>query len=133
MSITTADASFSFAKLVVDDLEASARFYQSVCSLVERARHDGRINGEHMTEITYHPSREGGPSLTLVKFDDRHNPVRGESMLGFITDNLDAFIERAQVAGGRVTDAVRVVPAYNVRVAFIEDNEGHLLEVIEVL
>lgn len=133
MSDQRPDTSFSFAKLVVDDLEASARFYQSVCSLVERARHDGRINSEHMTEVTYHPSREGGPSLTLVKFDDRRGAVGGESILGFITDDIDAFIERAQVGGGRVTDAVRVVPAYNVRVAFVEDNEGHLLEVIEVL
>ncbi|MDZ7784727.1 MAG: VOC family protein [Halioglobus sp.] len=133
MSRQEPDTNFSFSKLVVDDLETSARFYEQVCQLVERARHNGKINGEHMTEITYQPTRESGPSLTLVKFDDQHGHVCGESILGFITDDLDAFLERAQSAGGKVTDPTREVPAYNVRVAFVEDNEGHLMEVIQVL
>ncbi len=40
---------------------------------------------------------------------------------------------RAETAGGRVTDPIREMPDLNLRVAFVEDGEGHLIEVVQML
>lgn len=129
----TADANFSFTKLIVEDLDATAEFYKSVCGLVEQMRFDATIKGRPISEITFLPTYPGGGSLTLLKFTDAPNPIDGELILGFTTDDLDAFVARVEKAGGRVTDPIRTMAEMNLRVAFVEDIEGHLIEVVQLL
>jgi lactoylglutathione lyase len=130
---STADANFSFTKLLVDDLDKTAAFYKSVCGLVEQMRFDASINGRPISEITFLPTYPGGGSLTLLKFIDAPKPTNDELILGFTTDDLDAFVERVKTAGGRVTDPIRTMAEINLRVAFVEDIEGHLIEVVQLL
>jgi lactoylglutathione lyase len=130
---STADANFSFTKLLVDDLDKTAAFYKSVCGLVEQMRFDASINGRPISEITFLPTYPGGGSLTLLKFIDAPKPTNDELILGFTTDDLDAFVERVKAAGGRVTDPIRTMTEVNLRVAFVEDVEGHLIEVVQLL
>lgn len=129
----TADAHFSFSKLLVDDLDKSAEFYKSVCGLVEQMRFDSTINGRPISEITFLPTYPGGGSLTLLKFNDAPKPTNDEVILGFTTDDLDAFVARIEAAGGRVTDPIRTMKEVGVRVAFVQDVEGHLIEVVQLL
>ena len=132
-SSRTADANFSFTKLIVEDLEGSAEFYKTVCGLVEQMRFDATIHGRPISEITFLPTYPGGGSLTLLKFTDTPKPTTGELILGFTTDDLDAFVARAEKAGGRITDPIRTMADMNLRVAFVEDAEGHLIEVVQLL
>jgi predicted enzyme related to lactoylglutathione lyase len=37
-----------------------------------------------------------------------------------------------KAAGGRVTDPIRAMPEHRVRVAFVRDVEGHLIEVVQL-
>lgn len=126
------DAHFGFTKLVVDDLEKSHAFYTTVCGLVEQFRYESEIGERAISEIGYAPTADGGASFALLKYLNVQAPDRGESILGFTTDDIDAFVARAQSAGGRVTDPVRDMPDLGLRVAFVEDCEGHLIEVVQM-
>jgi predicted enzyme related to lactoylglutathione lyase len=129
---STADAQFSFSKLLVDDLEKTAAFYKAVCGLVEHQRVDATIDGRPIREITFLPTHPGGGSLTLLKFLDAQQPPRDELILGFTTSDVEAFVDRVKAAGGRVTDPIRAMPEHRVRVAFVQDVEGHRIEVVQL-
>ena len=124
---STADAQFSFTKLLVDDLEKAASFYASVCGLVEHQRVDATIDGRPIREITFLPTYPGGGSLTLLKFLGAPKPHTDELILGFTTSDLEAF-----AAGGCVADPIRAMPEHRLRVAFVKDVEGHLIEVVQL-
>jgi len=129
---STADAHFSFTKLLVDDLEKTAAFYKSVCGLVEQQRVDATIDGRPISEITFLPTYPGGGSLTLLKFVAAPKPHNDELILGFTTADIEAFVERVKAAGGRVSDPIRAMPEHHLRVAFVQDVEGHLIEVVQL-
>lgn len=127
-----AGAHFGFTKLLVNDLEACAAFYSAVCGLRELARVDAEIAGRPIREIMYHPSAEGGATFVLLQFLDQ--PGTGsEAILGFQTDDLPGFVQRATAAGAQVVDPIKELPEHGVKVAFVRDVEGHLLEVVELL
>jgi predicted enzyme related to lactoylglutathione lyase len=52
-------------------------------------------------------------------------------IVGMQTADLAAFLERAQKAGGKVEQAPRIIEDYKVKVAFVRDVEGHLIEVVQ--
>ena len=124
---------FGFTKLLVQDLEKSAAFYSAVCGLTETYRVESEIAGRPIKEIMYAPTAEGGASFVLLSFLDAKGPHREEVILGFQTEDLEAFVKRAQDAGGKVVDPIRSMPEHGVKVVFITDVEGHLLEVVELL
>jgi lactoylglutathione lyase len=126
-------AHFAFTKLVVADLEASANFYKAVAGLEEDYRVDESIGDRKISEILFKPNFPGAGIFVLFKFLDRDKPENEEVLLGFITDNADAFAERAVAHGGSVVQKAVDMPKHGVRVAFVKDNEGHLLEVVEML
>ena len=128
----TANAHFGFTKLLVDDLEKAATFYANVCGLRELARVESEIEGRPIREIMYHPTADAGATFVLLQFMDQ--PVAGSDViLGFQTEDVASFVERALAAGGSLADPIKSLPEHGVKVAFVRDVEGHLLEVVELL
>lgn len=128
-------AHFGFCKIVVDDLEGSAAFYRSVFGLADwkRVTHENSATtGGPIDEVTFRSTAEGGPSLTLIQFTDRAAPPRGEAILGFTTKDLDALVERAIAAGGSLARPIKSMPDHGIKVGFIADLEGHLIEVAQL-
>ena len=126
---------FGFCKLLVNDLETTAAFYRKVFGLADwkRVAHDNSATtGGPIDEITFRNTAAGGPSLTLLKTLDRRAPPIGEAIMGFITSDLTALLERAKAAGGQVARPIRDMAEHKVKVAFVKDNEGHLIEVVEL-
>jgi len=126
-------ADFGFSKLVVGDLERCGAFYRSVCGLVESGRYEAEIGGRPVREILFRPTSPGGASLVLLAYVDAPQPAAGEAILGFSTADLDAFVARALAAGGSLFREARSMDDLKVRVAFVRDVEGHLLEVVQPL
>lgn len=124
---------FGFTKLVVADLEASARFYSDVFGLKENARVRAEIAGRGIDEIMFHATAPGGSTFVLLRFDDRPSPSADEVILGFISPDVDDVAARATAAGGAVVQQPVAQPEHGVKVGFITDNEGHLIEVVELL
>jgi len=124
---------FSFTKLVVQDLEAMARFYQDVYGLNAVGRVQEKIGGEAIDEIMLSAGSQVSPgSLVLLKFVDRRDTPRGEVILGFTTSDLPALLGRIEAAGGTVHDPIRELPALGLHVAFARDPEGHLAELVQM-
>jgi lactoylglutathione lyase len=122
---------FIITKLVVGNLEKSAIFYQSVCGLSEEKRIDATIFGRKVREIVYGATSPGGAKFVLLAFLDTPEPAPGDVVLVFDTADLKAFIQRAQDAGGSVAQDIETFAEHGIKVAFIRDMEGHLIEVIE--
>lgn len=124
---------YIFAKTFVHDLDAMASFYENVFGLVPFGRHQDAMFGRKIDEITFQASYPGGPALTLIKYLDSTGPQAGEAVQGFMTQDLEAVVERALALGGSVPDPIREVPDFGLKVAFVLDPEGHVNEVIQML
>lgn len=123
---------YIFAKTFVHDLDAMASFYENVFGLIPFGRHQDQMLGRKIDEVTYQASYPGGPALTLIKYLDSTGPSVGEAVQGFMSDDLEALVARALSHGGTVPDPICEVPAYNLKVVFVLDPEGHVNEVIQM-
>jgi predicted enzyme related to lactoylglutathione lyase len=128
---------FSFTKLIVNDLEKSAAFYKSVAGLTEQARIEAVMEGRAIKEIMFNPTAPGAAMFVLLTYPNGpklvHDTNGSAIIMGFVTDDIDAFVKNAEKAGGRVTEQPSAQPAHGVKVAFVRDPEGHLIEVVEPL
>ena len=128
-------ATFSFTKLVVRDLEKMAAFYGDVYGLHAVNRQRGhRIGGEPIDEIMMSADPDAAfGSFVLLEYLDRGPSPDGEVILGFVTDDLPALLERVRAAGGAVHAPIQEMPELRLRVAFATDPEGHLAELVQML
>ena len=124
---------FGFTKLVVADLERSAAFYTQVFGLQEQYRVKDDIGGRAIEEILYEPTAPGGAAFVLLHFVDTSEPVSGSVLAGFLTDEIDDLFTRAAAAGATVVEPAHDAPEHGVRVGFLADPDGHLLEICQLL
>lgn len=124
---------FGFTKLLVHDLERTATFYKAVCGVTELARVESKIAGRPISEIMFNATGQGAATFVLLKFEGAPKPTNDEVIIGFVTPDLEAFIGRVKAAGGSVEEDLKSMPEHGVKVAFLRDVEGHLLEVVELL
>jgi len=124
---------FGFTKLVVADLDAASTFYTSVFGVVETGRVSAEIAGRPIDEIMYAATSTGGGTFVLLRFADQSKPTQSEVILGFIVSEIDALFAHAVAAGGVITQTPTDMIEHGVRVGFLTDPEGHLIEVVELL
>jgi lactoylglutathione lyase len=122
-----------FTKLIVQDLDKESAFYRSVCGLVEEGRADDQIAGRPITEVYFKADPPGTGTFTLTKFRDVVRPTVQAVILGFIADDIDAFVQRAVDAGAAIIEPAQSRPEHGVKVAFVSDVERNLIEVVELL
>ena len=123
---------YMFAKTFVADLEKMAAFYEEVLGLIPFQRHQDLMLGRPISEIMYQASYSGGPAFTMISYTDGNPPPPGEAVQGFVSTDLAATCDRARAHGGTVPEPIKEIPEYGIKVAFILDPEGHILEVIEM-
>ncbi len=122
-----------FTKLIVEDIERASEFYQAVCGLVEDGRGEDKIAGRPIREIYFKREPVGNGSFTLTKFLDAPRPRSQAMILGFMVEDIEAFMQGAVNAGAEVVEAITMRPEYGVKVAFVNDPEGNLIEVAEMI
>jgi catechol 2,3-dioxygenase-like lactoylglutathione lyase family enzyme len=129
----TALTSFSFAKLVVADLDASRRFYETVTGVSNPQEISSTLAGRPLRELIYNDAN-GRPLLILFSHEDDQPAGRGDMYLGFATPDIDGFVGRALANGGKLLDPAHVSGASgsSVQVAVVADPEGHWIEVVQV-
>lgn len=123
---------FAFTKLVVADLEAMHRFYTAVFGLEELSRVEAAVGDRPISEIMYLPTSPDGGSLILFHFEDHEAPINEETILGFVSEDLDALMASVVEHGGAIVDPAHEMPEHGIRVGFATDPEGHLLELVEM-
>lgn len=123
---------FAFTKLVVADLDRSGTFYREVFGLKEQGRVTADIAGRRIDEIMYRTTAPGGGTFVLLRFEDLPEPSVDGVIPGFVTGDVAGVVERAAAAGGTVVQPPRDMPEHGVRVAFVTDLDGRLIEVVEM-
>ncbi|MEZ4281159.1 MAG: VOC family protein [Myxococcota bacterium] len=125
---------FGFTKLVVSDLEKMKAFYTNVFGLKQFDRVQADIGIDPIDEIMLGKDSGFGPgSLVLLRFTELAPPRPGAVILGFVTEDLDALVDRVVANGGRLHAAIKDIPEMKVRVAFTKDPEGNLAELVQML
>jgi predicted enzyme related to lactoylglutathione lyase len=125
---------FGFTKLVVGDLERMKSFYANAYGMKQFDRVRADIGIDPIDEIMLGRDSGFGPgSLVLLRFTELAPPRPGGVILGFVTDDLKAQVERVVANGGRIHAAIKDIPEMKVRVAFVKDPEGNLAELVQML
>ncbi|GLR66991.1 hypothetical protein GCM10010909_16720 [Acidocella aquatica] len=118
-----------FVKLVVRDLAAMQAFYMQVFAMVLHRV----IEDDAFTEVILKWPDAGEANARLILFyhkDGRDIVVgTGYGPLGFYVPELDAMIEHALSLGAVLIQPVIELPLF--RIAFVNDPEGHELELLE--
>ncbi len=126
------ELSLTFAKLVVNDLDAAKAFYEAVFPLPPGAEVSAEIAGRPIREIIY--QRPGQRSdLILLTFEDEETSFSGGVILGVATNDAAAAAARAASFGGTVVEPAHAVDALGhlMTVAFVADPEGNLIEIVQ--
>ena len=123
---------FAFTKLIVRDLERATAFYRAVCEYGEGYTVDATMADRPIREtILARPG--GGAELVLLTQLDGAHPSSGNVVTAFNTVDIDAFQARVLAAGGTVIEPIKELSfnGNSMRIAFFDDPEGLLLEVME--
>ncbi len=128
----TFDMDFMFTKLIVADLAKSAAFYTAAFGLIKMHRLDAEILGRAVSELVFQSTYAGGPMLILAQFHDAKQAAANELILGFATQDMEACLARVEQAGGTLAEPVREISEANMRVAFLKDPEGHIVQVTQI-
>ncbi|MAG34462.1 MAG: glyoxalase/bleomycin resistance/dioxygenase family protein [Deltaproteobacteria bacterium] len=125
---------YSFTKLVVDDLEKMTAFYSRVFGLKQFDRIQADIGIDPIDETMLGVDSAFGPgALMLLKFVDQPAPQPGAVILGFQTDDLQSLVDRVIANGGTLHSEIKDSDVAKLRVAFTRDPEGNLAECIEFM
>lgn len=123
---------YAFTKIIVADLAAMERFYCDGLGLRVQTRIAVDKPGYALRE-TVLVVGESGTLLNLVQYLDRPCPTPGEAVVGLSIDDMNAVIAAATEAGGSVVTPPVDIPDHQLKVAYIADPEGHLLELLQPL
>lgn len=125
-----APVQFAFVKLVVRDLQAMSDFYQRALDLYPTRT----IETGTATEIVMRPNGvKSGFCLVLYKPANNPNITigNGHGPVGVYVENADEAFALAIREGATPKQEPFEVPG--LRVAFVEDSEGHELEFLQLL
>ncbi|WP_380879300.1 hypothetical protein ACFB49_21480 [Sphingomonas sp. DBB INV C78] len=126
-------APLGFTKLIVEDLDRMSQFYSAICGFEEEGRGQDQIAGRPICEVYFRSDPPGTGTFTLTKFLDAPRAPSEAVILGFVASDLDGFLKRAVSAGSTIVDAPQTRPEHGVKVAFVKDIEGNLIEIVEII
>lgn len=123
-----------FVKLVTHDIEELAPFYIEAFDFKIEYRVTSDDNPEWaLDEILMHNANDEGTTLVLLSFHNRPVAGPGGLILGMRVMDIEATLEKVMAAGGSLSRPLKEMPEHGVRVAFVEDPHGTLIEIIEML
>ena len=124
---------FAFTKMVVADLAAAERFYTTTLGLTRVANVESGEGIHALQEVILSvPGATGDAAqLALIHYPNRPMPSLGEAEFGFAVTDIEATIAAMTAAGGQIVVPLLDLPEHRLRLAFITDPQGHLIELLE--
>lgn len=122
-------------KLVVRDVEAQARFYQTI-GLKVVSRNTGGEEEVRQEQCWLSASGDmNSHVLILTRFTELPPPpprpsYPGEIWLCFMVADVDGTLAAVEAAGGSVVRQGEDRPEHAVRAAIVSDPEGHFIELV---
>lgn len=115
----------SQVRMLVNDAPAAFRFYRDVLGL------EPSFGGEEDDYASF-----GNIAIFVREGQGEAAPLRSPgdgTLLCLTVDNLDAAIERAEAAGGAFLGPAVAQPDWGLRVVYLRDPAGNLIEIHEEL
>ncbi|MDD3798674.1 MAG: VOC family protein [Novosphingobium sp.] len=124
---------FAFTKIIVADLAAMEKFYVDGLGLGVVTRIAVDETGWSLDETILSIGEGPGTHLNLLQYRNQPAPPTGEAVVGLAVEDIESVVAMAVAAGGKVTVPVQDVPGHAMRLAYVADPEGHLIELVEPL
>ena len=121
------EISFAASGIVVGDLVAAQRFYEDALGMKEVNR--ARVDMLGLDEVVL--AAQGGGYLILMRYDDGRSHVEVGQKLVFVVADPSVVTDGAAAAGGTVTVPPTLMPEYGATIAFVQDPDGHAIELID--
>ena len=134
--------------IVVRDLEKSTEFYRALGFVEDnRALEEGdfidTVVGLQNTKLEWVKLKApDGSLLELLKYHSHPKQKEiakqksnqlGVSHLAFSVSNIDTICEKIEEIGGSIVNLPALTNNKKVKVAYCYDNEGNLIEIVEIL
>jgi predicted enzyme related to lactoylglutathione lyase len=74
-----------------------------------------------------------GSSLILIRYPNLRVPAAGELVIGLGVEDVNASVDAAVTAGGTLVILPIDATEHGIRLAFVQDPEGHMLELVQPL
>jgi predicted enzyme related to lactoylglutathione lyase len=113
--------------IVVRDLDAAQRFQETVLGVKEV--NGARVHMLGMDEVIL-SAPAGEASVILMRYDDGRSHVEVGQKLVFTVASPAAIAEAASAAGGSVLFPATEMPDFGATIAFVQDPDGHAIEVL---
>jgi len=130
------EGQFVFTKVIVADIERAFEFYNKVFGLVEIARISNGAGVTEMHEIIMGTAGSSGmpvPTLIVQRYPNKLLPSVEAIVLGFTVGNIEATIAAAVDAGASIQIPLSVHEAHGVKVVFLVDPQGIMIELLQYL
>jgi predicted enzyme related to lactoylglutathione lyase len=122
------ETTFAATGIVVRDLDAAQRFYESTLGMKELNR--VRVDTLGMDEVIL-SLPGGGAALVLMRYDDARAHVEVGQKLVFTVASPAAVADAAVAAGGKVIFPPTLLPDFGATIGFVQDPDGHQIEVLD--
>ena len=125
---------FCMTKLVVNDIDATARFYCQVFGMQElhRVTSDEHEYAQDETILSL-TGKSDTHRLAIVSYRRLPIPPAGAAWTGFVVSDIEATLRAIEQCGGKIEVAVHPNLEHGVLAAIATDPEGHVIEVIQML
>lgn len=114
------------------DLEKSERFYTETLGLSRVTYIEfGEGPGALEKVILAVPEQAAGMAqLNLIRYPNLPVPTPGEAVFGFMVDNIEATMSAVVAAGSQIAVPLQEIPDHRLKLSFITDPEGHMIEIL---
>jgi len=124
--------SFSFTRIVVKDAKALLVFYCDALGFTQALRVDHGEGDDAFVEYFLSIKQGMPPQLVLMQYLHRDAPKPGEVVVALQVDDLDAALDVVIASEGKIAVPVQDIPEHGMRLSFVEDPEGHAIELIQI-
>lgn len=121
------DVKLGYVILYVDSLEKTKRFYGELLGLELRNEFGSYIEYQTGSTILSMNTRAGGREVTMLPIPDGLQKCNTFE-LGFVTEQVEELVERVRAAGVPILLEPTEKP-WGQKVAYIEDPDGHYIEI----
>ena len=121
-------AKFGFFKLIVRDLARSRRFYEQSFGFEQAGFFD---TSEFQEAVMHQPGTDVNIMLLAYKDGRDISAAIGHGPTGFFTDDIETAHDRL-IAEGAIAKSGIFVVEDTIKVAFLDDPDGHELELCQM-
>lgn len=125
--------SFAFTKIIVADLDASEQFYSQTLGLSRVTYIEFGEGVGHLQEVVLAMPNGSADAaqLNLIHFPNKPMPAPGATVIGFMVADVDATVAAMTGAGGSVTVPALEMAEHRLKLAYVTDIDGHIIEILQ--